>query len=147
MIQFLIPLVGVLVLLVGLGSHAWRVRPTRGERKPKARKHLTRGGLMGVGASAIVYFVLVRIFFMFDGVLGFAWIVLGFAWIVAILLLGFIAFRVVQLWPSGEDNAQLVASLQDDGVKVSSHQGIVTVVAAAVLVVLAVLYWFAPVLF
>ena len=140
MIQLLIPLIGVLVLLVGLGSHAWQVRPTRGERKPKARKHLTRGGLLAVGAGAVMYFVLVRIFFMFDGVLG-------IAWIVAILLLGFIAFRVVQLWPSKEDNAQLVASLQGDGVKVSSYLGIGTVIAAAVLVVLAVLYWFAPVMF
>lgn len=140
MIQLLIPLIGVLVLLVGLGSLAWRVRPTRGERKPKARKHLTRGGLLAVGAGAVMYFVLVRIFFMFDGVLG-------IAWIVAILLLGFITFRVVQLWPSKEDNAQLVASLQGDGVKVSSYLGIGTVIAAAVLVVLAVLYWFAPVMF
>lgn len=140
MIQLLIPLIGVLVLLVGLGSLAWRVRPTRGERKPKARKHLTRGGLLAVGAGAVMYFVLVRIFFMFDGVLG-------IAWIVAILLLGFIAFRVVQLWPSKEDNAQLVASLQGDGVKVSSYLGIGTVIAAAVLVVLAVLYWLAPVMF
>lgn len=140
MIQLLIPLIGVLVLLVGLGSHAWQVRPTRGERKPKARKHLTRGGLLAVGAGAVMYFVLVRIFFMFDGVLG-------TAWIVAILLLGFIAFRVVQLWPSKEDNAQLVTSLQGDGVKVSSYLGIGTVIAAAVLVVLAVLYWFAPVMF
>lgn len=140
MIQLLIPLIGVLVLLVGLGSLAWRVRPTRGEREPKARKHLTRGGLLAVGAGAVMYFVLVRIFFMFDGVLG-------IAWIVAILLLGFIAFRVVQLWPSKEDNAQLVASLQGDGVKVSSYLGIGTVIAAAVLVVLAVLYWLAPVMF
>lgn len=140
MIQLLIPLIGVLVLLVGLGSLAWRVRPTRGERKPKARKHLTRGGLLAVGAGAVIYFVLVRIFFMFDGVLG-------IAWIVALLLLGFIAFRVVQLWPSKEHNAQLVASLQGDGVKVSSYLGIGTVIAAAVLVVLAVLYWFAPVMF
>lgn len=140
MIQLLIPLIGVLVLLVGLGSLAWRVRPTRSERKSKARKHLTRGGLMAVGAGAVMYFVLVRIFFMFDGVLG-------IAWIVAILLLGFIAFRVVQLWPSKEDNAQLVASLQGAGVKVSSYLGIGTVIAAAVLVVLAVLYWFAPVMF
>lgn len=140
MIQLLIPLIGVLVLLVGLGSLAWRVRPTRGERKPKARKHLTRGGLLAVGAGAVMYFVLVRIFFMFDGVLG-------IAWIVAILLLGFIAYRVVQLWPSKEDNAQLVASLQGDGVKVSSYLGIGTVIATAVLVVLAVLFWFAPVLF
>lgn len=140
MIQLLIPLIGVLVLLVGLGSLAWRVRPTRGERKPKARKHLTRGGLLAVGAGAVIYFVLVRIFFMFDGVLG-------IAWIVALLLLGFIAFRVVQLWPSKEHNAQLVASLQSDGVKVGSRQGVGTVIAAAVLLVLAVLYWFAPVLF
>lgn len=140
MIQLLIPFFGVIVLLVGLGSLAWRVRPTRGERKPKARKHLTRGGLLAVGAGAVMYVVLVRIFFMFDGVLG-------IAWIVAILLLGFIAFRVVQLWPSKEDNAQLVASLQGDGVKVSSYLGIGTVIAAAVLVVLAVLFWFAPVLF
>ncbi|MBM7816393.1 hypothetical protein JOE56_001087 [Brevibacterium paucivorans] len=140
MIQLLIPFFGVIVLLVGLGSHAWQVRPTRGEHKPKARKHLTRGGLLAVGAGAVMYFVLVRIFFMFDGVLG-------IAWIVAILLLGFIAFRVVQLWPSKEDNAQLVASLQGDGVKVSSYLGIGTVIAAAVLVVLAVLYWFAPVMF
>ena len=140
MIQLLIPLIGVLVLLVGLGSLAWRVRPTRGERKPKARKHLTRGGLLAVGAGAVMYFVLVRIFFMFDGVLG-------IAWIVALLLLGFIAFRVVQLWPSKEHNAQLVASLQSDGVKVGSRQGVGTVITAAVLLVLAVLYWFAPVLF
>ncbi|EFG48078.1 hypothetical protein HMPREF0183_0594 [Brevibacterium mcbrellneri ATCC 49030] len=140
MIQLLIPLIGVLVLLVGLGSLAWRVRPTRGERKPKARKHLTRGGLLAVGAGAVIYFVLVRIFFMFDGVLG-------IAWIVALLLLGFIAFRVVQLWPSKEHNAQLVASLQSDGVKVGSRQGVGTVITAAVLLVLAVLYWFAPVLF
>ena len=140
MIQLLIPLIGVLVLLVGLGSLAWRVRPTRGERKPKARKHLTRGGLLAVGAGAVMYFVLVRIFFMFDGVLG-------IAWIVAILLLGFITFRVVQLWPSKEDNAQLVASLQGDGVKVGSRQGVGTVITAAVLLVLAVLFWFAPVLF
>lgn len=139
MIQFLIPFFGVLVLLVGLGSLAWRVRPTRGERKPKARKHLTRGGLLAVGAGAVMYFVLVRIFFI-DGVLG-------IAWIVALLLLGFIAFRVVQLWPSKEHNAQLVASLQSDGVKVGSRQGVGTVIAAAVLVVLAVLYWFAPVMF
>lgn len=139
MIQLLIPFFGVIVLLVGLGSLAWRVRPTRGERKPKARKHLTRGGLLAVGAGAVMYFVLVRIFFI-DGVLG-------IAWIVAILLLGFITFRVVQLWPSKEDNAQLVASLQGDGVKVSSYLGIGTVIAAAVLVVLAVLYWFAPVMF
>ena len=86
-----------------------------------------------------MYVVLVRIFFI-DGVLG-------IAWIVAILLLGFITFRVVQLWPSKEDNAQLVASLQGDGVKVSSYLGIGTVIATAVLVVLAVLYWFAPVMF
>ena len=140
MIQLLIPFFGVIVLLVGLGSHAWQVRPTRGEHKPKARKHLTRGGLLAVGAGALVYFVLVRLFFTFDGVLG-------IAWIVAILLLGFIAFRVVQLWPSKEDNAQLMTSLQGDGVKVSRYLGIGTVIAAAVLVVLAVLYWFAPVMF
>ena len=140
MIQLLIPFFGVIVLLVGLGSLAWRVRPTRGERKPKARKHLTRGGLLAVGAGAVIYFVLVRIFFMFDGVLG-------IAWIVALLLLGFIAFRVVQLWPSKEHNAQLVASLQSDGVKVGSRQGVGTVITAAVLLVLAVLFWFAPVLF
>ena len=101
MIQLLIPFFGVIVLLVGLGSLAWRVRPTRGERKPKARKHLTRGGLLAVGAGAVMYVVLVRIFFI-DGVLG-------IAWIVAILLLGFITFRVVQLWPSKEDNAQLLS--------------------------------------
>ncbi len=139
MIQLLIPFFGVIVLLVGLGSLAWRVRPTRGERKPKARKHLTRGGLLAVGAGAVMYVVLVRIFFI-DGVLG-------VAWIVAILLLGFITFRVVQLWPSKEDNAQLVASLQGDGVKVGSRQGVGTVITAAVLLVLAVLFWFAPVLF
>ena len=140
MIQLLIPFFGVIVLLVGLGSLAWRVRPTRGERKPKARKHLTRGGLMTVAAGAVMYFVLVRLFFVFDGVLG-------IAWIVALLLLGFIAFRVVQLWPSKEHNAQLVASLQSDGVKVGSRQGVGTVITAAVLLVLAVLFWFAPVLF
>lgn len=140
MIQFLTPFFGVLLLLMTLGTHAWQVRPTRGERKPKARKHLTRGGLMTVAAGAVMYFVLVRLFFVFDGVLG-------IAWIVALLLLGFIAFRVVQLWPSKEHNAQLVASLQSDGVKVGSRQGVGTVITAAVLLVLAVLFWFAPVMF
>ena len=95
---------------------------------------------MTVAAGAVTYFVLVRLFFIFDGVLG-------IAWIVALLLLGFIAFRVVQLWPSKEDNAQLVASLQSDGVKVRSRQGVGTVITAVVLLVLAVLFWFAPVLF
>ena len=95
---------------------------------------------MTVAAGAVMYFVLVRLFFIFDGVLG-------IAWIVALLLLGFIAFRVVQLWPSKEDNAQLVASLQSDGVKVRSRQGVGTVMTAVVLLVLAVLYWFAPMLF
>lgn len=140
MIQLLVPFFGVLLLLMTLGTHAWQVRPTRSERKPKARKHLTRGGLMTVAAGAVMYFVLVRLFFIFDGVLS-------IAWIVAIVLLGFIAFRVVQLWPSKEDNAQLVASIQSDGVKVGSRQGIGTVVYATALVALAVLYWFAPVLF
>lgn len=140
MIQLLVPFFGVLLLLMTLGTHAWQVRPTRSERKPKARKHLTRGGLMAVAAGAVMYFVLVRLFFIFDGVLS-------IAWIVAIVLLGFIAFRVVQLWPSKEDNAQLVASIQSDGVKVGSRQGIGTVVYTAGLLVIAVLYWFAPVLF
>lgn len=139
-LTMLMPLVGALILLIALGVNAWQVRPTKKPRTPKALAHVTRGGLMTVASGALCTFILVRLFFTFAGLVS-------AVWVIAIALLAFVAFRVVQLWPSEEDNDRLVASLQDSGVKVGSRQGTAAITGVVVVVIFAVLVWFAPVMF
>lgn len=110
MLTSLVPLVGAAVLLVQLGVTAWRLRPGvavaqaggareagggGGASQAKRLRMFTRSGLLGLMATSVFAFGLVRLYFPLTGMLT-------VVWVVAVVLMGFVAFRVVQLWPARE---------------------------------------------
>lgn len=112
----------------------------RQARRVKSLRMLTRGGLLAVVANGLLAFALVRLYFPLGGALV-------SVWVVAVALMGFLAFRVVQLWPAQVRDERLVARLRVAGLRVRSNEVALGVAKIAVVVALFALVWFASRLF
>lgn len=141
-LEFILPLIGALVLVGWMASGAWALRPAATDRAQlshtsslaaaQAARGLTRNGLIGALTVVVVGFLAVRVLFELPG--WFQW-----AWAIGIALAAYIVWRVALLWPTAEAESTLRATITSHGMRPVRLPWVMILVGAALLGL-----WFLP---